>query len=116
MTYAAWSTFVTDDLRKVRLDPEVEQSHAFAVADTRDPGRVGLEVWAPRLRAELSAGTTPAEVVARTDRVASPPLAEWTQQGAVIGLQGRSEEHTSELRSLMRISYAVFCLKKKKNN
>src|SRR3546814_5354959 len=27
--------------------------------------------------------------------------------------QGRSEEHTSELQSLMRISYAVFCLKKK---
>src|SRR3546814_1563757 len=32
------------------------------------------------------------------------------------GLGGaRSEEHTSELQSLMRISYAVFCLKKKKN-
>src|SRR3546814_3141628 len=29
--------------------------------------------------------------------------------------QIRSEEHTSELQSLMRISYAVFCLKKKKN-
>src|SRR3546814_4674461 len=28
----------------------------------------------------------------------------------------RSEEHTSELQSLMRISYAVFCLKKKKQN
>src|SRR3546814_4478810 len=28
----------------------------------------------------------------------------------------RSEEHTSELQSLMRISYAVFCLKKKNNN
>src|SRR3546814_2237391 len=28
---------------------------------------------------------------------------------------GRSEEHTSELQSLMRIAYAVFCLKKKKN-
>src|SRR3546814_2925143 len=28
----------------------------------------------------------------------------------------RSEEHTSELQSLMRISYAVFCLKKKKEN
>src|SRR3546814_9955531 len=28
----------------------------------------------------------------------------------------RSEEHTSELQSLMRISYAVFCLKKKQNN
>src|SRR3546814_9681154 len=30
------------------------------------------------------------------------------------GGEGRSEEHTSELQSLMRISYAVFCLKKKK--
>src|SRR3546814_6261876 len=36
-------------------------------------------------------------------------------QGAVDGelYGGRSEEHTSELQSLMRISYAVFCLKKK---
>src|SRR3546814_5274757 len=31
------------------------------------------------------------------------------------GRSSRSEEHTSELQSLMRISYAVFCLKKKKN-
>src|SRR3546814_2460809 len=31
-------------------------------------------------------------------------------------LEHRSEEHTSELQSLMRISYAVFCLKKKNNN
>src|SRR3546814_4548198 len=31
------------------------------------------------------------------------------------GPLSRSEEHTSELQSLMRISYAVFCLKKKKN-
>src|SRR3546814_5913408 len=31
-------------------------------------------------------------------------------------LSGRSEEHTSELQSLMRISYAVFCLKKKNRN
>src|SRR3546814_3406322 len=41
-------------------------------------------------------------------------------EGANIGLATsqplyRSEEHTSELQSLMRISYAVFCLKKKKN-
>src|SRR3546814_9327375 len=35
----------------------------------------------------------------------------------VVGLvPHRSEEHTSELQSLMRISYAVFCLKKKKQN
>src|SRR3546814_3431752 len=32
----------------------------------------------------------------------------------ILAIEGRSEEHTSELQSLMRISYAVFCLKKKK--
>src|SRR3546814_7629330 len=36
--------------------------------------------------------------------------------GFGIGDSERSEEHTSELQSLMRISYAVFCLKKKKKN
>src|SRR3546814_5819254 len=44
-----------------------------------------------------------------------------TRDGRITGLRAhvladhRSEEHTSELQSLMRISYAVFCLKKKKN-
>src|SRR3546814_19583 len=37
------------------------------------------------------------------------------EPAALAGLGVRSEEHTSELQSLMRISYAVFCLKKKKN-
>src|SRR3546814_4931791 len=44
---------------------------------------------------------------------------EWTRHGDIdSGTDGprRSEEHTSELQSLMRISYAVFCLKKKKIN
>src|SRR3546814_3086775 len=36
--------------------------------------------------------------------------------GFFIWMQRRSEEHTSELQSLMRISYAVFCLKKKNHN
>src|SRR3546814_1000989 len=36
-------------------------------------------------------------------------------QREVSGVTQRSEEHTSELQSLMRISYAVFCLQKKKN-
>src|SRR3546814_9748370 len=36
-------------------------------------------------------------------------------RAAGLGAGGRSEEHTSELQSLMRISYAVFCLKKKNN-
>src|SRR3546814_10728417 len=48
----------------------------------------------------------------------------WSNNAAVVFMLGylaigvgllRSEEHTSELQSLMRISYAVFCLKKKNN-
>src|SRR3546814_2969227 len=38
-----------------------------------------------------------------------------TGEGAVRRISQRSEEHTSELQSLIRISYAVFCLKKKNN-
>src|SRR3546814_5310399 len=38
------------------------------------------------------------------------------RRGGDARRQQRSEEHTSELQSLMRISYAVFCLKKKKYN
>src|SRR3546814_3627381 len=39
-----------------------------------------------------------------------------THRGSVGRPINRSEEHTSELQSLMRISYAVFCLKQKKRN
>src|SRR3546814_3880602 len=39
-----------------------------------------------------------------------------TIHGGDVQIARRSEEHTSELQSLMRISYAVFCLKKKKEN
>src|SRR3546814_10742415 len=39
----------------------------------------------------------------------------WTSSCSPAHISRRSEEHTSELQSLMRISYAVFCLKKKKN-
>src|SRR3546814_10859332 len=38
------------------------------------------------------------------------------EQTEMSNRHSRSEEHTSELQSLMRISYAVFCLKKKKQN
>src|SRR3546814_9837445 len=44
---------------------------------------------------------------------ADPVFSElWTH----VGDEERSEEHTSELQSLMRLSYAVFCLKKKKSH
>src|SRR3546814_3033200 len=53
-----------------------------------------------------------------------PEVAQLVEQRLEVVLAGdgvvpgrhRSEEHTSELQSLMRKSYAVFCLKKKKNN
>src|SRR3546814_9977860 len=48
-----------------------------------------------------------------TPPVQKQPLASLDELGADSFL--RSEEHTSELQSLMRISYAVFCLKKKKH-
>src|SRR3546814_8137483 len=41
-------------------------------------------------------------------------LRSWLVKGFFLAFMLRSEEHTSELQSLMRISYAVFCLKKKK--
>src|SRR3546814_1637571 len=40
----------------------------------------------------------------------------WAATQWCAAMLARSEEHTSELQSLMRISYAVFCLKKKTNN
>src|SRR3546814_699136 len=44
------------------------------------------------------------------------PFAEVTQLMLEPAKSSRSEEHTSELQSLMRISYAVFCLKKNKTS
>src|SRR3546814_7821027 len=43
------------------------------------------------------------------------PIARAAGRPSLEGSAVRSEEHTSELQSLMRISYAVFCLKKKQN-
>src|SRR3546814_10697198 len=60
-----------------------------------------------RLTTELDAAEDPAF---RLVLVFNPP-----DSGALMAFcRNRSEEHTSELQSLMRISYAVFCLKKKK--
>src|SRR3546814_5182724 len=78
----------------------------------------------------------PATDVALSSKISTPPNSDemllyvpgeaviWSDVGAVklifepplmsIVAPFRSEEHTSELQSLMRISYAVFCLKKKK--
>src|SRR3546814_8740134 len=52
---------------------------------------------------------------AQPDMVDRFPCRRADNRPAVLGIQRRSEEHTSELQSLMRISYAVFCLTKKTN-
>src|SRR3546814_274097 len=77
------------------------------------------------------AGQTPCDGAPRIFRLSPASCIEWNDNGLARLLRTlfgsdeyliemlfieRSEEHTSELQSLMRNSYAVFCLKKKKNN
>src|SRR3546814_3381041 len=59
-------------------------------------------------------GSYEAHVIRKLDRQPQRVLGVY-EIGSEGGRLRRSEEHTSELQSLMRISYAVFCLKKKKN-
>src|SRR3546814_1893786 len=81
-------------------DPAAMQAWLSRVPLTRD--------FPPDFSATLK-GDAPAFVVEMTTSPQCAPCADlWAK------LQ-RSEEHTSELQSLMRISYAVFCLKKKTN-
>src|SRR3546814_5932103 len=81
--------------------------HAVSARYDRRRARVvvalntGVELTFP---ARLAEGLADAPPDALTDIEVS---------AAGLGLHWRSEEHTSELQSLMRISYAVFCLKKK---
>src|SRR3546814_8170029 len=65
------------------------------------------------LNRRQSAGTMSPDSIATTSPSSSASAAVSTVPSLVT--RRRSEEHTSELQSLMRISYAVFCLKKKKN-
>src|SRR3546814_5474702 len=73
---------------------------------------------APDVRLWQEARTTP-PLEARISHVRTrlhPPAAPEPDGGRCTRGGNRSEEHTSELQSLMRSSYAVFCLKKKNNN
>src|SRR3546814_8203436 len=76
-----------------------------------DPGRL--------LGREVGGAKNLALTEDRPDDAHDPPPSLFISAAAarsfVTMASGRSEEHTSELQSLMRISYAVFCLKKQKN-
>src|SRR3546814_2813470 len=89
------------------LRAQIEGVHVGVVADGQK--RVPIVIRGDEtLRADPARFTdlqlhTPAGIVARVSDMAR-----------IERTEGRSEEHTSELQSLMRISYAVFCLKKQK--
>src|SRR3546814_3674369 len=89
-------------LREIDFHPTVHHAQLFGVH--RSVHRRSQ----PVVRFQL--GTVPE--CAMQDRQCPQTLG-YTVDAEMIG--ARSEEHTSELQSLMRISYAVFCLKKKKN-
>src|SRR3546814_4085341 len=73
-----------------------------------------LKVWDQRAFRNLD---NTRELGTRNIKLALRRLRRFAREGAADELDlDRSEEHTSELQSLMRISYAVFCLKKKTNN
>ena len=93
MTYAAWPSFVTGDLRGLDLDPAEASSHAFAVADTRDDESVTVTTWGPEMTAQLTADRSPAALVGRRGSgVDRPALADWVLDGAVLGIQGGTEK------------------------
>src|SRR3546814_14618861 len=73
--------------------------------DTRIPHSMPIEIKMPALSPTMEEGTLAKWLVKEGDTVSA---------GDLMAEIERSEEHTSELQSLMRISYAVFCLKKKK--
>src|SRR3546814_6799496 len=70
----------------------------WAVPDGKGEGKIRVQPGAARRDPYWGRGDVRVE-----DQLGLPP-----------SFRSRSEEHTSELQSLMRISYAVFCLKKKK--
>src|SRR3546814_1640306 len=76
--------------------------------------KVTTHMAGPRSQADLGhgAGVRRHDVRSHWERRSRPPLPSNGNQRDRVGAK-RSEEHTSELQSLMRISYAVFCLKKK---
>src|SRR3546814_7417736 len=92
--------------------PPLASQYRTFPAPSRSTCAVGTEAGRndiAKLAAGAEAGMVSGSAAARTDRD-DPARCCWTS----FGRPHRSEEHTSELQSLMRISYAVFCLKKKK--
>src|SRR3546814_9392935 len=78
----------------------------------RVPAAAERRTWAVRAPAASSPGPPRQRLLLRRGFPCRPPPPPGPRSAP--RKRGRSEEHTSELQSLMRISYAVFCLNKKK--
>src|SRR3546814_6740569 len=85
-----------------------------AITPFNAPLNTLLHKLAPALAAGNSVVVKPASATPLTANRMVEILIEAGVPADLMALLHRSEEHTSELQSLMRISYAVFCLKKKK--
>src|SRR3546814_4974058 len=77
----------------------------------RPPRSTRTDTLFPYTTLFRSTGSWPVRATTRSGRSSRPAV---RARPRCRGRWRRSEEHTSELQSLMRISYAVFCLKKKK--
>src|SRR3546814_7560782 len=96
----------------------VERPHLCRRLDAEPLALLVEDVLGDRLRGPIAAvmlavARRRARVVAAVPVRDSIVVREWIAVHVDRGIGARSEEHTSELQSLMRISYAVFCLKKK---
>src|SRR3546814_2559439 len=107
--------------RDVRLVTGTDEHGLKMFQTARDQGRATIELademsgYFREMYAKLNISY---DVFMRTSDTAHHAASQaiWKAMEANGDLYLRSEEHTSELQSLMRISYAVFCLKKKKNH
>src|SRR3546814_6000289 len=89
------------------------QAQAANSLAAREQARVALAANFPEIPLPIEPPETSVAMVPAQRLAAMRDLV--IERSHEIRAAERSEEHTSELQSLMRISYAVFCLKKKKN-
>src|SRR3546814_7667699 len=94
--------------RSTRTDTLFPYTTLFR-SDVREAGQLGSDAHAKAVDGDDHRLGMAPDVQPALDVAAQPRGIRGRSRGGV-----RSEEHTSELQSLMRISYAVFCLKKKK--
>src|SRR3546814_9617765 len=111
MRISDWSSDVcSSDLRSLYRPGDMVMFHKMTphsgLPNTSDRFRMSMDVRVAPMTGELP-------IIGEVRRFADDAIDIGLPSGEAVTLSIRSEEHTSELPSLMRISYAVFCLNKK---